>query len=53
MATEEIADLVVLDAKLKKLKAEIKAAVTDRGTPTSWTSSGSGRPGGTDPGRRR
>ena len=32
MATEEIADLVVLDAKLKKLKAEIKAAVTDRGS---------------------
>jgi transposase len=32
MAAEEVADLVVLDAKLKKSKAEIKAAVTDRGS---------------------
>lgn len=32
MAAEEIADLVALDAKLKKLKAELAAAVTDRGS---------------------
>ena len=32
MAAEEIADLVALDAKLKKIKAELKAAVTARGS---------------------
>jgi transposase len=32
MAAEEIADLVALDVKLKKLKAELAAAVTDRGS---------------------
>ena len=32
MAAEEIADLVAVDAKLKKIKAELKAAVTDRGS---------------------
>jgi len=32
MAAEEIADLVALDAKLKKLKAELATAVTDRGS---------------------
>ena len=32
MAVEEIADLVAVDAKLKKIKAELKAAVTDRGS---------------------
>ena len=32
MAAEEIADLVTLDAKLKKIKAELKAAVTERGS---------------------
>ena len=32
MAAEEIADLVAVDAKLKKIKAELKAAVPDRGS---------------------
>jgi transposase len=32
MAAEEIADLVAVDAKLKKLKAELKTAVTVRGS---------------------
>jgi transposase len=32
MAAEEIADLVTLDAKLKKLKAELSTAVSDRGS---------------------
>ena len=32
MAAEEIADLVALDAKLKKIKAELKAAVVERGS---------------------
>jgi transposase len=32
MAVEEIADLVVLDRKLKSLKAELVAAVTERGS---------------------
>ena len=32
MAAEEIADLVVVDAKLKKIKAELTAAVTARGS---------------------
>ena len=32
MAAEEIADLVALDAKLKRLKAELKAAVLERGS---------------------
>jgi transposase len=32
MAAEEIADLVTLDAKLKRIKAELSAAVTARGS---------------------
>ena len=32
MAAEEIADLVAVDAKLKKIKAELKAAVLARGS---------------------
>ena len=32
MAAEEIADLVAVDTKLKKIKAELKAAVTERGS---------------------
>ncbi len=32
MAAEEIADLVAVDAKLKKLKAELKSAVLARGS---------------------
>jgi transposase len=32
MAAEEIADLVALDAKLKKIKAELTAAVLERGS---------------------
>ena len=32
MAAEEIADLVALDAKLKKIKADLKAAVLKRGS---------------------
>jgi transposase len=32
MAVEEIADLVALDAKLKKIKAELAAAVRERGS---------------------
>ena len=32
MAAEEIADLVAVDAKLKKIKAELKAAVLERGS---------------------
>ncbi|MCI4685091.1 IS110 family transposase [Rhodoblastus acidophilus] len=32
MAAEEIADLVAVDAKLKKIKAELKAAVATRGS---------------------
>jgi transposase len=32
MACEELADLVVVDAKLKKIKAELKAAVITRGS---------------------
>ena len=32
MAAEELADLVAVDAKLKKIKAELKAAVTARGS---------------------
>ncbi len=32
MAAEEIADLVALDAKLKKIKAELKATVLERGS---------------------
>jgi transposase len=32
MAAEQLADLVSLDAKLKKIKAELKAMVTDRGS---------------------
>jgi transposase len=32
MAAEEIADLVAVDAKLKKIKAELKAAVVERGS---------------------
>jgi transposase len=32
MAAEEIADLVTLDAKLKKIKAELQAAVLERGS---------------------
>ena len=32
MAAEEIADLVAVDAKLKRIKAELKAAVTARGS---------------------
>ena len=32
MAAEEIADLVAVDAKLKKVKAELKVAVTARGS---------------------
>ena len=32
MAAEQVADLVALDAKLKKLKAELKDAVTARGS---------------------
>jgi transposase len=32
MAAEEIADLVAVDAKLKKLKAELQAAVLERGS---------------------
>ena len=53
MAAEEIADLVALDAKLKKIKAELKAAVTDRGSQPDGPVRG--RPGRRrpDPGRRR
>jgi transposase len=32
MAAEELADLVVVDTKLKKIKAELKAMVVDRGS---------------------
>ena len=32
IAAEEIADLVALDTKLKKIKAELKAAIEDRGS---------------------
>ena len=32
IAAEEIADLVAVDAKLKRMKAELKTAVTDRGS---------------------
>ena len=32
MAAEEITDLVAVDAKLKKIKAELKAAVVERGS---------------------
>ncbi|QSF56094.1 transposase [Nocardioides sp. zg-1228] len=32
MAAEEIADLVAVDAKLKRIKAELKAAVLERGS---------------------
>ena len=32
MAAEEIVDLVAVDAKLKKIKAELKAAVVERGS---------------------
>lgn len=32
MAAEEVADLVAVDAKLKKIKAELKAAVVERGS---------------------
>jgi transposase len=32
MAAEEIADLVAVDAKLKRIKADLKAAVLDRGS---------------------
>jgi transposase len=32
MAAEEIADLVAVDAKLKRIKAELKAAVVERGS---------------------
>ena len=32
MAADELADLVAVDAKLKKLKAELKAAVLERGS---------------------
>ncbi|WP_210650782.1 IS110 family transposase [Nocardioides sp. SYSU D00065] len=32
MAVEEIADLVAVDSKLKKIKAELKAAVLERGS---------------------
>ena len=32
MAVEELADLVVVDAKLKKIKAELRAAITARGS---------------------
>jgi transposase len=32
MAAEEVADLVAVDAKLKKIKAELKAAVLERGS---------------------
>ena len=32
MASEEIADLVAVDVKLKKIKAELKAAVLERGS---------------------
>ena len=32
MAAEEIADLVAVDAKLKKIKADLKAAVLERGS---------------------
>ncbi len=32
MAAEELADLVAVDRKLKKMKAELKAAVQDRGS---------------------
>lgn len=32
MAAEEITDLVAADAKLKKIKAELKGAVTTRGS---------------------
>jgi transposase len=32
MAAEELADLTVVDGKLKKIKAELKAIVTDRGS---------------------
>jgi transposase len=32
MAAEELADLVAVDAKLKKIKAELKAAVLERGS---------------------
>ncbi|SED28985.1 Transposase IS116/IS110/IS902 family protein [Nocardioides exalbidus] len=32
MAAEEVADLVAVDAKLKRIKAELKAAVTARGS---------------------
>jgi hypothetical protein len=32
MAAEQLADLVVVDAKLKKIKAELKSEVTSRGS---------------------
>lgn len=32
MAAEQLADLVAVDAKLKKIKAELKSEVTDRGS---------------------
>ena len=53
MAAEEVADLVALDAKLKKIKAELTAAVTARGS--GLMDLFGDRPGRcrTDPGRRR
>ena len=43
MAAEELADLVAVDAKLKKIEAELKAAVTARGS-TLMDSSASAPP---------
>ena len=44
MAAEELADLVVVDAKLKKIKAELKAMLITRGS-TMLQIHGTGPPG--------
>ena len=53
MAAEEIADLVAVDAKLKKIKAELKAAVLERGSTSDGHLRRRPSRRGPGPGRRR
>ena len=53
IAAEELADLIAVDAKLKKIKAELKAAVLARGSTFDADPGHRSRRRGPDPGRRR
>ncbi len=53
MAAERVADLVAVDAKLKKIKAELKAAVIARRLVANGHQRRRASRRGPDPGRRR